>query len=455
MQHLQVSLTPLRSFASGKWILVLMLWLGFLGNSPQAWAQCSNCTQLITGDNNGTQGARRNFAIGKGDVFCISSGVTYTGQLTVNSTGTGATPRICISSGGFNGSLVLNGPVIIDNNTSFVLPASSSVTFPTGSSFTNNVGATASFNNVSFGSQTTLTNSSTITSSGTFSSSGTITNNYIIKSAGSFTNSGTLANLYLIIANSGFTNSGTITGVVASDNANTGRFVVKGASSNSGNFGVGASGGRLDFCDAEPGAGGGFNSQTGPAVGSGVSFCKGTLPVELVGFTAKAKGNEVALNWSTASEKNNAKFVVERSANAADFEAVLEVAGRGNSQNTSVYAATDQHPLAGTSYYRLRQVDRDGAATYSSVVSVNAAGKATALRLYPNPATDHLTLDLRNVPAERCAVQVLSLTGRVLQTAQVAGGSTPELSLSNLPSGTYLLRVRGSSFTLAQRVVKL
>src|SRR5690606_33984511 len=79
------------------------------------------------------------------------------------------------------------------------------------------------------------------------------------------------------------------------------------------------------------------------------------LPVELLLFTATPGAGQVDLAWSTASERNNAYFTVERSTDALHFSPLLQVAGAGNSQGLLHYTAADLAPLAGMSYYRLRQ----------------------------------------------------------------------------------------------------
>ncbi|AIZ63139.1 hypothetical protein PK28_04550 [Hymenobacter sp. DG25B] len=111
------------------------------------------------------------------------------------------------------------------------------------------------------------------------------------------------------------------------------------------------------------------------------------LPVELVTFTAKAVGTTVRVAWATSMERNSSYFVVERSLNGKDFEAVAQVAAQGTSTTRFEYAATDARPFQGQSYYRLRQVDNDGRTAYSAVVVVKMAGLAkAALQAYPNPA---------------------------------------------------------------------
>ena len=77
------------------------------------------------------------------------------------------------------------------------------------------------------------------------------------------------------------------------------------------------------------------------------------------------------LDWSTASERNNDYFTIERSASGQDFEEVARVDGAGNSVSTVNYTDRDPWPLPGTSFYRLRQTDFDGTTSVSNMVPVS------------------------------------------------------------------------------------
>lgn len=100
------------------------------------------------------------------------------------------------------------------------------------------------------------------------------------------------------------------------------------------------------------------------------SDCNETLPIELTRFTARPENFGVTIRWTTASERNNSYFEVERSADLVNFESIARVVGAGNSFQNIDYEAFDPNPLFGTSYYRLRQVDMDGSSTLSDVESV-------------------------------------------------------------------------------------
>jgi hypothetical protein len=137
------------------------------------------------------------------------------------------------------------------------------------------------------------------------------------------------------------------------------------------------------------------------------------LPVEMVFFTAENKSNRVELNWQTASEKNNDFFEVQRSFDGKEFEVLGIVEGNGDSQEFIEYEFNDYSPLAGDSYYRLRQVDYDGAFEYSQVVRINRA-QASDLVVVPNPTqSQNIRLRLSGFNAEqKVQVVVFDMQGR-------------------------------------------
>ncbi|RZL16178.1 MAG: T9SS type A sorting domain-containing protein [Hymenobacter sp.] len=177
------------------------------------------------------------------------------------------------------------------------------------------------------------------------------------------------------------------------------------------------------------------NPLTGPA----------PLPVTLRQFTAVRHGAAVHVAWSTASEQNSAYFVVQRSANGSSFEDVQRVVAQGTSASQHDYAALDATPLAGISYYRLRQVDIDGKYVYSPVVTVRFEGQAAAmpaLSAYPNPASGQsFQLLATNLSTTGGTVQVLDNVGRLVLTQVIAAGSAETTIQPKQPlaSGMYFV----------------
>lgn len=134
--------------------------------------------------------------------------------------------------------------------------------------------------------------------------------------------------------------------------------------------------------------------------------CASILPVEFLGFSAAQEDESVALQWTTASEENNAYFVIERSVNGIDYEPVIQVEGNGNSSSRMDYKIYDSKPpLADVIYYRIWQVDWDGNQKLCST---------TSMHFMANVITSFegvLQVDLRNFVDHGCVVRILDLTG--------------------------------------------
>ncbi|MBC8082295.1 MAG: T9SS type A sorting domain-containing protein, partial [Hymenobacter sp.] len=182
------------------------------------------------------------------------------------------------------------------------------------------------------------------------------------------------------------------------------------------------------------------------------------LPVSLVSFAARPGSEAVELSWVTAQEQNSSHYTVERSANAAVFEAVTRVAAAGNSSQRQHYAFTDRTPLPGLNYYRLHQVDRDGKNTYSQVVAAMVGpGKENRLVLSaaPNPSAGSFMVRVAQSQPHPGQLQLLDLRGRVRYEQALAGAAQQEVSMKvlGLPAGLYLLRLLTANGTATHKVM--
>lgn len=114
------------------------------------------------------------------------------------------------------------------------------------------------------------------------------------------------------------------------------------------------------------------------------------LPITLENFRASLNNSmQVELNWETVTEINNSHFAVERSVNGAGFEPIAVLKGAGNSTVKRTYSALDQQPADGISYYRLKQVDNNGAFTYSAIRTLEIKKAVADMEVYPNPGNGH------------------------------------------------------------------
>lgn len=183
------------------------------------------------------------------------------------------------------------------------------------------------------------------------------------------------------------------------------------------------------------------------------------LPIELLSFTAICNGKSANLAWTTATEKNNDFFVLERSTDAVNFKEIARIAGAGNSIEPINYVYTDYGVRNGDNYYRLVQVDYDGTSTVSEIIVANCLGSdgEPDVLAFPNPFDDNLTLHFENFGNIQATVEVYDMLGRMVQTQKVNCSQNDYevvLRLAGLSDGTYNVRISTADFVLNRKVVK-
>jgi hypothetical protein len=177
------------------------------------------------------------------------------------------------------------------------------------------------------------------------------------------------------------------------------------------------------------------------------------MPVSLLDFTGEMANEAVLLNWATANETNNAKFVIERSTNSYDWETIGEVAGAENSISTHNYNFIDYNPVEGTVYYRLRQVDVNGSFAYSKIINVNTAVLQASVNIMPNPFEDALII--QSNLKENLDISIHDILGQlVYHTNQKNDNGTLRIQPDNLTSGAYMITIQTDSFIKQQKIIR-
>ena len=178
------------------------------------------------------------------------------------------------------------------------------------------------------------------------------------------------------------------------------------------------------------------------AAGGGSETCNyvsSILPVDLVAFNGTKKDREINLNWQTASEINNEGFVIERGQkNTSDLEwnQLDFVRGNGTTDELQAYSFIDKNPAEGTNYYRLKQMDYDGAYEYSSVITVEYSTKGgSTIEMFPNPVKSELTLT--NAVGQATVYNAL---GQAVKQLTI-NANQATIQLADLLNGQYYLQV--------------
>ena len=174
-------------------------------------------------------------------------------------------------------------------------------------------------------------------------------------------------------------------------------------------------------------------------------------PVTWRTFRAELDAHAILLSFSTATERNNAHFEIERSADGRVFATIGRVAGAGTSTRVHEYAFEDKAPRKGVNYYRLRQVDFDGSAHFSQVIAVQN-GRTTGMYVVTAPGHSQTRVRLEENSPEEGSWQVMDGSGRVLSTGTLPAESRDfSFETAGWIPGIYVVRLQCGAATFMQR----
>ena len=196
-----------------------------------------------------------------------------------------------------------------------------------------------------------------------------------------------------------------------------------------------------------------------------VASTKNVALAELSRFDGEADRNQATLQWKTTSEEDNDGFEVERrvTQDGGGWRRLGFIKGAGTTDAPQTYEFRDDDlPYAtDTLRYRLRQVGKSGAKSYSEplVLVRDGVEEAQLLGTYPNPASGQATVRYA-LPEGRddgasVRLQLYDLMGRRVQTLSVRtepGRHERQLDVSGLASGVYVLRLQAGGTFKTQKV---
>ena len=184
------------------------------------------------------------------------------------------------------------------------------------------------------------------------------------------------------------------------------------------------------------------------------------LPIELTSFSAECDGKSSLVEWTTATERNNDHFVLERSDDAVNFAEIARVIGAGNSIEPLDYTYTDYDIRNGDNYYRLWQVDYDGTRTASEIIvatCIDETVDAPEVLAYPNPFSGELTVVLENFGNSKARIEIIDMLGKVVKEITVDNPHNSKevvLHLDEIPAQAYNIRIRTKDFVINKQVIK-
>lgn len=166
-----------------------------------------------------------------------------------------------------------------------------------------------------------------------------------------------------------------------------------------------------------------------------------TLPVELIGFEAIAKGDDVYVNWQTLTETNNDGFEVQNSRNGTDWTGIGFIKGQGTTSTIQNYSFHHIRPQSGTHYYRLKQVDLNGEFSISNITEVYLNPQESLISLSPNPWSSQsgTPLQIEFEESDAGILRIYKLNGQEVFMQRITDQETA-ITLPQLAQGIYFVR---------------
>lgn len=181
-------------------------------------------------------------------------------------------------------------------------------------------------------------------------------------------------------------------------------------------------------------------------------FSSGVLPLKLLSFNASLNlAHKVGIRWSATQEMNTGYFVIERSNSDNHFIAIDSVKAVNNGAFTSTYNTTDNSPMSGINFYRLKIVDIDGHISYSALVMVRV-NNSKAPVVYPNPAKTVINIAQGTDIVKY--ITIYDITGKLIKRLSNPGiGGITQISTSNLTRGTYIVEIKTTTDIYTDKVL--
>jgi hypothetical protein len=177
------------------------------------------------------------------------------------------------------------------------------------------------------------------------------------------------------------------------------------------------------------------------------------LSLNLLYFTGQLVNGKSQLQWQTADEINTDHFRIDKSIDKISFDSLSTIKAIGIGDNT--YSTVDEQTQIGNNYYRLKLVNKDGSFTYSNTVLINKLfdDQINTLLVYPNPATNQLTVDYNNT--DNAAIIIISVDGQKVLTTSTNGQIKTPVNISAIAAGTYFIEYRNNTQILRSKFVKI
>jgi hypothetical protein len=200
-----------------------------------------------------------------------------------------------------------------------------------------------------------------------------------------------------------------------------------------------------------------------------VELVSSIIPVELISFTSSVNGNNVSLNWMTATETNNMGFNLERTQISSiqspigkdDWKSISFIHGNGTTTEPQSYFYQDENLVSGNYRYRLKQIDFDGSFGYSNIVEIEIGSPDNFMleQNFPNPFNPSTIIKYSLPINSNVILKVYDVLGKevaiLVDEEKSAGDYEAEYKAENLSSGIYFYELKIGDVILTKKMLLL
>ena len=184
------------------------------------------------------------------------------------------------------------------------------------------------------------------------------------------------------------------------------------------------------------------------------SFISGALANNFLDLKGILKDDRIELEWTANNGRNTKYFEVQKSTNKADFVTLKQVPPVTSTQGK--YNFIDNNPETTNNYYRIKEVDLNGAITYSKIIRIDFT-KAFTMQFFPNPVKKKIRIQFTGINSNQKAnLSIQNSAGSVLKKISVVlPGEKIEVDVSSLSAGLYIIRVAVGNSVICKKFLKI
>lgn len=187
-----------------------------------------------------------------------------------------------------------------------------------------------------------------------------------------------------------------------------------------------------------------------------VNNCSVVLKTDMKDVTGKLDNNHAELQWTSLNEQPGVSFEVQRSDDHLRYNTIGTVAGTASNSPTGNYLFTDNNPVTGPTYYRIKLVEGN-ASKLSKTILLNNKPNEFAIRTLINPFASNIAFDLISPSQGTVSLSLIDHYGRLIRRTerQVQSGINPVnfAGFDNISSGAYTLRVQMGAYIINKQVI--